>query len=118
MRDRASLFNPRLATLLLGLALLSCAACAEQDFGSPCALPESEVVEAACSPPGDQISASCVVENIIQCDSRVCGVYRGSNGFCTIECTQDTDCPGDAFCDEFVIGTGVSHCVPTALSGR
>lgn len=109
----------RACLLLLALlvpTLLS--ACAEQDFGSPCSLPESEVVEAACSPQGEQISASCVVENIIQCDSRVCGVYRGSNGFCTLECTQDTDCPGEAFCDEFVIGTGVRHCVRAELQGR
>jgi hypothetical protein len=109
----------RACLLLLALALpLLIGACAEQDFGSPCTLPDSEVVEAACSLQSEDITASCVVENIIQCDSRVCGVYRGSNGFCTLECSQDSDCPGDAFCDEFVIGTGVRHCVRAELQGR
>lgn len=110
-----------LSVLLAFIALFS-GACAEGDFGNPCALPENDAITQACYPPSGQedgeVSASCVVNNIIQCDSRVCGVYRGSNGFCTEECTADTDCPGDAFCTEFGPGSGVKYCALGELRNR
>lgn len=112
----------KLALRALPLLLLSswlCASCSEADFGAPCALPDSEVVQAACSTDDpNEKQASCVLENIIQCDSRICGVYVGSNGFCTAACAADADCPGDAFCAEFVVGTGEKYCVPAELQGR
>jgi hypothetical protein len=92
------------------------------DFGTSCTLPDNDQVRAACSGNGAQSSASCVVKNIIQCDSRVCGVYRDPKasleGFCTQSCESDGDCPGDAFCDEFVVGTGQSYCVLSRFEGR
>ena len=103
-----------LLALGASLALLACG----DDFGTSCSLPDSEEVEAACEGSGPDASASCVVENIIQCDSRICAVYRGSNGFCTKECETNDDCPGDAFCEEFVVGTKRKYCVLSKLEGR
>ncbi|MEO1272702.1 MAG: hypothetical protein AAFX99_31835 [Myxococcota bacterium] len=116
--------RPGLIVALILAAALS-AACGD-DFGTQCTLPANDVVEQVCE--GEQSvsmdgqdessSASCVVENIIECDSRLCARYRGSTPFCTLQCSSDSDCPGSAFCTEFVIGTGKSYCVKGDLSGN
>ena len=119
-------FTLRLVRLIgimaIAVAALSMLAGCGDDFGSTCELPDNEQVRAACTGAGAATSASCVVKNIIQCDSRVCGVYRDSKstleGFCTKPCENDGDCPGDAFCDEFVVGTGEMFCVLSRYEGR
>ena len=97
------------------LALLFAFGCGD-DFGTECTLPANPTIKEACEASSSteersSASASCVVENIIECDSRVCARYRGSTPFCTLSCSSDADCPGSAFCAEFVIGTGKRFCV-------
>ncbi len=108
----------RLAAALFLMALLS-VACGD-DFGTECTLPDNEFVDQACGASDENTTQSCVVENIIQCDSRLCGVYRGSNAFCTKRCDgkNDTSCPSGAFCSEFVVGTGEFFCVKAEFEGR
>lgn len=62
-------------------------------------------------------NVTCTVENFSQCDTRVCGRYEGSEGFCTQKCTSDADC-GDGQCRDFnIIQPGTArYCVaPEAL---
>lgn len=103
---------------LLALVAL-CSACGD-DFGTECTLPDNDAIRATCNSSDENQVQSCVVENIIQCDSRVCGIYRGSNGFCTQSCAgeDDNSCPQNAFCAEFVVGTGEFFCVKAELEGR
>jgi hypothetical protein len=113
----------RLGTLVASVcALVFVTTACGDDFGSSCELPDNDQVRAACTGDGADSSASCVVKNIIQCDSRVCGVYRDSKstleGFCTKACESDDDCPGEAFCDTFVVGTGEQYCVLSKFRGR
>ncbi|MBH23119.1 MAG: hypothetical protein CMH57_01410 [Myxococcales bacterium] len=118
--------HPRLglltAILLTATLLIACG----DDFGTECTLPDTEVVQLACEETQDEntddgqtarSSASCVIKNIIECDDRLCAKYRGSQPFCTRTCSADADCPGSAFCAEFVIGTGEKYCVKAELSG-
>lgn len=109
---------------LVALATLALAGCGD-DFGTECSLPDNDAVRAACSGDSDtdareSSTASCVVENIIECDSRVCARYRGSQAFCTVRCDgeEDKSCPQSAFCAEFVIGSGQFYCVKQNLGGR
>jgi len=118
---------PSTATPLLALvaiAALALSACGD-DFGTECSLPDNDAVRAACNGGGgtdanETSTASCVVENIIECDSRICARYRGSQSFCTLRCdsAEDTSCPQSAFCAEFVIGTGDFYCVKENFGGR
>lgn len=102
---------------LLALAtLLATTACGD-DFGTACTLPDNDTVKLACEGDGENSNASCVVENIVECDSRLCASYRGSSSFCTLSCSSDSDCPGSAFCAEFVIGTGRKYCVLDEFEG-
>ena len=118
LRRLVNLTGLVMLAVTFNLVLVGCG----DDFGTSCTLPDNEQVRAACTVSGAQSSASCVVKNIIQCDSRVCGVYRDSKasleGFCTERCESDGDCPGDAFCDEFVVGTGEKYCVLSRFQGR
>ena len=110
----------RIFGAMLFAVLLTTIGCGD-DFGTECALPDNDVVRDACSSSNSDINQSCIVENIIQCDSRVCGVFRGSAGFCTKPCTGEDDttsCPSNAFCAEYVVGTGEFFCVKNELAGR
>lgn len=120
----------RLAWVLVALcvAVLTLSACGD-DFGTECSLPDNDSVRAACSGSADggedegettTASASCVVENVVECDSRICAQYRGSTPFCSERCSgaKDGSCPDGAFCAEYVVGTGKFYCVKSSLSGR
>ncbi len=115
--------NPRALFGQVAMVIAACAllaACGD-DFGTECTLPDNDVVRDACASSGGDTNQSCVVENIIQCDSRVCGVFRGSSGFCTKRCDSaedTTSCPSNAFCTEFVIGTGEFFCAKEEFKGR
>ncbi len=110
-----------LGLLAMGLAASGCG----DDFGTECSLPDNDAVRAACRSAVDETTneeeqSSCVVENIVECDARICARYRGSQPFCTVRCDgpSDTSCPQSAFCAEFVIGTGNYYCVKSELEGR
>jgi hypothetical protein len=114
-----------IALVILALTLTACG----DDFGTECSLPDNDAVRQACSgtsaSTGEEeeveantsATASCVVENIIECDSRICAKYRGSKPFCTERCSSPTDssCPDGAFCAEYVVGTGKHYCVKSSL---
>ena len=97
----------------LALALYGCA----EDYGEPCDLPESRVVEAYCEPAVDQeegaTSATCVFTNSSQCSSRMCARYIGSRDFCTQECDAEEEgsCPGGSYC-QIVPANDLAFCVP------
>jgi hypothetical protein len=45
-------------------------------------------------------ASNCVVEQP-QCPDNFCVSYHGSNGFCSLACDDDTDCPSGGACKEF-----------------
>ena len=84
--------------------------CAD-DLYNPCDLdPNSPDPAVSTCGQNDGLARSCVVDNQIQCDTRSCGRYQGSDPFCTKLCTDDGDCPSGV-CLEFVFQTGRRYCV-------
>jgi hypothetical protein len=59
----------------------------------------------------DNAEYSCAIENSLQCDTRVCARYEGSDGFCTKACAADADCGASGTCREFVFQSGKKYCV-------
>lgn len=92
-----------------GLLLFGGAAC-DTGFGQPCELPRTPQIRAACeeSAAADagagenevvtESKPSCALKNFAGCETRICLVYRGSDPFCSTECTTDSDCEGGAVC--------------------
>ena len=105
------LFCAALATVSL-LIMVGCA----DDLYAPCQLDPNSNDDAVsnCGADTGSEDKSCVVENQVQCDTRVCGRFSGSDPFCTKRCTEDGDCPG-GLCVEFVFQTGDKYCVENAL---
>ena len=88
------------------------------DLYAPCDLdPNSPDRAVAQCGQNDESSKSCVVDNQIQCETRSCGRFEGSDPFCTQKCASDGDCPAGK-CLEFVFQTGERHCVENALVNR
>ena len=123
LMNRNKLIKPhlsyRVAVLLVLMGTIFVISCGD-DFGSPCSLPATQEVQEACGTKiddsGVEISSSCVVMNMLECDNHVCAVYKGSSPFCTKECVTQGDCPSDATCKEdFVVGAGRSFCVKNTL---
>ncbi len=107
-------FSPLLVLLVAILPILL-SGCGD-DFGQSCTLPPNEFVEDACGlqdADTGESEASCVVENVIECDSRICARYRGSDSFCTETCSgpNDSGCPSGSECREYVVGEGKFYCV-------
>lgn len=115
MRRGRKLEGWRVAGLLgLGLAVVALLSACGEDFGAPCNLPASEVVREACGNKTEgerEIRSSCIVKNILECENHLCAVYKGSSPFCTLACSDDSNCPGTAVCVEFVVGSGEKYCV-------
>jgi len=84
----------------------------EVDFGTVCLLdPDSEdAATAACAEPTEP-DISCVVNESEDCSGNLCARFEGSEPYCTVECTDDSDCL-DGSCIEFVPQSDVKHCVP------
>lgn len=104
-------FSGALAAMSLGL-LVGCA----DDLYAPCNLDASspDLAVRTCGDDSGTEDKSCVVENQVQCDTRACGRYSGSEPFCTKRCTDDSDCPS-GLCLEFVFQSGAKYCVENAL---
>ncbi|MDY0058366.1 MAG: hypothetical protein RBU45_01020 [Myxococcota bacterium] len=108
---------PRCRWLLPALLLasgLTLAAC-EDDYGSPCTLPTK--VRQACqqgqSSGSLESHINCVMDENLDCSSKICVVYQDSNAFCSAKCTQDTDCPGSSRCLPFLLlPDSDQYCVP------
>lgn len=95
------------------MALLT--GCAD-DLYTPCDL-DANSPDPAVSTCGqdDGPSRSCVVDNQLQCETRSCGRYQGSDPFCTKQCTDDGDCGANGQCLEFVFQSGRRYCAPDEL---
>ena len=85
--------------LALSVGLAGCGS----DLYAACSLPE----QLECS---NKEGASCVEKQNLQCDTDICAKYRGIGGFCTIECTSDSDCT-DGQCKRFIITDDTKYCV-------
>ena len=79
------------------------------DLYAPCQLDENsqDPFIRACAQGGN---TSCAVENYIQCDTRVCARYEGSEPYCTAACQDDADCVNGQ-CRELVLQSGRKFCV-------
>ncbi|RAL22922.1 hypothetical protein DL240_08500 [Lujinxingia litoralis] len=85
------------------------------DLYAACTIdPDDPNLSACVQGGGGDSQASCVDKEQLQCQTRTCGKYQGSEPFCTIECSSDEDCP-DGVCREFVMLSGVSHCVSNTV---
>lgn len=90
--------------------------CADDLYGTCYLDPNSPDQQISnCGRESSVVDTGCVVSNQVQCDTRVCGRYQGSDAFCTKLCTSDGDCPG-GFCDEFVFQSGERYCAPSDLN--
>lgn len=73
------------AVLALGLGAAGCSndlyASCELERGTPCA---------AQGEGGQKVS--CVETQNLQCDTKICARYEGSEPYCTISCEVDGDC--------------------------
>ncbi len=109
--------RPRLAQrwIWLSFALMSLmlvSACTDDLYAS-CTIDSDDPFMQQCIADSAQSKASCVVENQLQCETRICGKYQGSPAFCTIECSTDDDCPNGQ-CEEFVFQSGAKYCVESS----
>lgn len=95
------------AVFLLGAFFLS--ACTD-DLYAPCTLDTDDLLLQQCANASGETQASCVVEDQLQCETRVCGRFQGSEAFCTIQCGVDSDCD-NGVCREFVYQSGAKYCV-------
>ena len=113
--------------ILLAIGALGAALGCDSGFGQPCAIPQTESFRRACNvqATGEEEAAeneiqmesyaTCAVRNFAGCATRICLVYKGSDAFCTEQCSSDTDCPGDAVCLPLIgdVDQMSSPCTPT-----
>lgn len=121
-RPRGACSPELLLLLVMALAALVATACDPGPYGA-CTLPSSEALDDACSSGGSssgetEASSSCVIDFVFECESQLCGTFRGSDPFCTERCSgpTDTSCPQSGVCLEWVPGLGEYYCVPQDLA--
>lgn len=115
MKSRHSKLGAVLCGLLALVSLTLMVGCADDLYAS-CDLDPNSLDEAvsSCGLNDTDALKNCVVENQVQCDTRVCARYESSDPFCTKRCSDDSDCPSGA-CLEFVFQTGDFYCVENVL---
>lgn len=110
-------------------------ACSPEEYG-PCSIPNTRAHRAACEPTGEDNVATCRADYVFDCDSLICGIYSGSDPFCTRRCTPTIEecntkdnpeyctcpegktcvaegqCPEAASCVEWIKGTSEYYCLP------
>ncbi len=99
-------FVPMTVALVGAVLMIGLLGCSGDLYGQ-CQIPDDDALLVECA---TSSTASCVVEEQLECETRVCGKYQGSQPFCTIECASDGDCPSGA-CREFVFQTNRRFCV-------
>ncbi len=119
-----------LAGLGLAVGFAACLnACNPEEYG-PCSIPDTTAYKQACSPQGEQKTATCAADYVFDCDSLICGRYESSDAFCTYRCIPDSKtcsgsycgcpagkkcketCPEGAACVEWIPGTSNYYCLP------
>ena len=110
-------------------------ACNPEEYG-PCSIPDTTAYKQACSPQGDQKTATCAADYVFDCDSLICGRYDSSDAFCTYRCEPNASecnrpdnpdlckcpagrkckstCPEGAACVEWIPGTSNYYCLPAS----
>jgi len=89
--------------------LLITTGCSSEPGYTACYLDAASTNEAVATCGAAPGTVSCVVTDQIQCESRICARYQGSEPFCTSTCQTDSDCD-QGECREFVLGTGAKYC--------
>ncbi|TXD38320.1 hypothetical protein FRC98_05345 [Lujinxingia vulgaris] len=110
MKTRSAHVARLVGVLALALWFSGCT----DDLYAACTIDPDDPALSACVESG-RAEASCVVEEQLQCETRTCAKYQGSEPFCTVECSTDADCP-DGVCREFVMLSGVRHCVANTVA--
>ncbi|MFA5625336.1 MAG: hypothetical protein WC966_09845 [Bradymonadales bacterium] len=124
--------------LKLAFAMLMCfsllvlaSSCSPEEYG-PCSIPKTTALKLACF---DGPSPTCTSDYVFDCDSLLCGVYEGSDPFCTHRCVPQncpegkhcscpegknckTSCPEDAACVEWVRESTGYFCLPKQYNNR
>lgn len=92
--------------LLMGvaIALLFGASACTDDLYASCSL------EAGTRCEDPESNVSCVEEQNLQCETQICGRFKGSQPFCTTTCEVDGDCTAGV-CRSFPFGTTSRYCV-------
>lgn len=98
-----------LGLLMLLAAVFALSGC-NDDLYAACTISPDSSTLTQCVASGSTNQSSCVVEQQLQCDTRICGKYQGSDPFCTVKCVSDDDCSGGV-CREFVFQSGARYCV-------
>lgn len=99
--------------VMCAVSLILLAGCAD-DLYAPCTLDPSSP-DPAIQLCGDRSQdLSCAVDNYVQCDTRVCARFSGSEPFCTKRCTDDSDCPAGR-CLEFPFQSQKKYCVENVV---
>ncbi|MCL2326152.1 MAG: hypothetical protein FWC40_06635 [Proteobacteria bacterium] len=114
--------------IALGMGL---SACAPEEYGA-CSIPNTTAHQTACRPTASG-AATCTADYVFDCDSLICGIYNGSDPFCTRRCVPTatecnasnpefcecpagrdcvTTCPQQAACVEWIRGRSEYFCLP------
>ncbi len=84
--------------VLLVMVLFLLQGCAAEEYG-PCTLPRSEALDEACKVSSDGSgatnAASCSVDFVFECESQLCGIFQGSDAFCTYRCVPERENPAE-----------------------
>ena len=81
-------------------------------FGEPCSLPQTSQFKESCQKttaarsedennPEQEFKATCAVDNYPTCQTFSCLTYRGSDSYCSMQCTTNADCEGGCCCPLF-----------------
>lgn len=98
-----------LVSLVLGaVAVSSCDD--EEPFFRDC--PLSTSILEVCEEESTDTDLTCIVREHPMCDEAVCAAWKGSQSFCSRECTGDGDCPAESTCQTYL---EFSVCVPNEL---
>lgn len=63
-----------------------------------------------CAGSSESEMMSCTEEQNLQCETKICARFEGSEPYCTQTCEVDGDCVGGV-CREFPFKSGKRHCV-------
>lgn len=98
-----------LGTLLIVFVGFWSTSCTDDLYAS-CQLDVDDPFVRQCVESESGRETSCVIEQHLQCETRICAKYQSSDPFCSIACSTDGDCPG-GMCREFVFQSGAKYCV-------
>lgn len=101
--------------LVLMVLVFSGAGCIEDEPYGACEFPPS--YNKLCETTEDE-GVNCVNTAHPQCPEGICIRFKGSDGFCTIPCKKNSDCPESGVCEEFArhcdaVGANCDkYCIP------